>query len=311
MSTWHRSGEAGWAHHRALAPAALLAAALGCGLMPPEPAQQQPQQPPSQPPSQQPPQQQPPPPPGDAPAVPPAGFVVRWQDEFDGTALDTSKWAVASGTRRAAENTPDAVKVHDGLLTITTYTEAGQHRTGFLSTDRLFYARYGYYEARIRFSESSGEWCAFWLQSPTNGTPLGDPAKAGVEIDVVEHRATDQTGFNFEDYVALNLNWDGYGAHKQNRARVMTLPGAPPLQGEWHTYGVLWDATSYTFYVDAIPLWTTTEAISQVGESLQLTCEVEGTNDWAGAPPKAGYGSLASSTTRMDVDWVRVWQPPQ
>jgi beta-glucanase (GH16 family) len=298
---------------RALAPAA-LALALGCGLMPPEQAQQGPagQQPPGaqQPPTQIPPTQQPPATPGASGPVPPAGFVVRWQDDFESGALDATKWAVASGPRRAAVNTPDAVKIHDGMLTITTYTDGGAHKTGFLTTDKLFYARYGYYEARIRFQETSGEWCAFWLQSPNNGNPVGDPAKAGAEIDVVEHRANDQSGFDFRNYAAVTLNWDGYGAQRQNRGRVVTLQGAPPLQGQWHTYGVLWNETSYTFYLDGVQVWTTTEAVSQTGESLQLTCEVESVNDWAGAPPKGGYGSLATSTTHMDVDWVRIWQPP-
>jgi hypothetical protein len=38
-----------------------------------------------------------------------------------------------------------------------------------------------------------------------------------------------------------------------------------------------------------------------------LTCEVADAS-WAGYVPAGGYGSRATSTTKMDVDWVRVWQ---
>jgi beta-glucanase (GH16 family) len=245
--------------------------------------------------------------PGGSPVPPLPGYQLAWEDEFQGTALDTSKWTAMTGPRRDAQNTQDAVAIHDDLLGITTFTEAGVHKTAFLTTEGKFEATYGYFEARVKFQDAPGEWCAFWLQSPTNGQPMGDPARAGVEIDVVEHRVTDQGGWQLADYVALNLNWDGYGPERQNRQRVTTVPGGAALQGQWHTYGLLWTPTGYTFYVDAIPLWTIAEAVSQRGESLQLTCEVDD-GSWAGFVPKGGYGDRASSTTGMQVDWVRVWQ---
>jgi beta-glucanase (GH16 family) len=250
----------------------------------------------------------PPPPPAQATTLPPAGYQLVWSDEFDGSALDSSRWTAESGPRRDFVMTPDAATVKNGLLTITTYTQGGTHRSGFLSTRGHFETTYGYFEARIRFSDSPGEWCAFWLFSPTNGDPLGDPATAGTEIDMVEHRVTDQGGWTaLRDMVALNLNWDGYGSNMKNRQRVTALPGNAPVQGAWHVYGVLWTASSYTFYVDGYALWTSTDAISRRTELIQLTCEVAD-HSWAGDVPTGGYGSRATSTTGMQVDWVRVWQ---
>lgn len=270
------------------------ALALACGLAPPEktPAPAAPAAP-------------------TAPAatLPPPGYVLAWSDEFDGTSLDRRKWTAESGTRREAVMTPDAVQVQGGLLTITTYTEAGVHHTAFLTTQDGYLTTFGYVEARIRFDDSPGEWCAFWLYSPTNGQPLGDPATAGAEIDMVEHRVTDQSGWTaLKDMIAMNLNWDGYGSSRQNRQRVVPIGGDAPVQGAWHTYGVLWTATSYTFYVDAVPLWTSTDAVSHAPESIQLTCEVQD-QSWAGNVPPGGYGPRGASTTRMLVDWVRVWKP--
>jgi beta-glucanase (GH16 family) len=273
--------------------------------MPPEPAPgPQSSPPPSQSPSETPP---PPPSPSEVAQLPPPGYRLVWQDDFDRAALDASRWRVMTGPRRDAENTPDAVTLQNGVLRITTSTEKGVHETGFLTTDGLFDATYGYFEARIRFSDAPGEWCAFWLQSPTNGQPKGDPARAGVEIDVVEHRVTDQGGWQLADYVALNLNWDGYDADRQNAQRVTQLPDRRPIQGQWRTFGVLWTETGYVFYVDGVPLWSIDEAVSRRPETLQLTCEVSD-GSWAGYVPRGGYGPRASSTAGMEVDWVRVWQ---
>jgi beta-glucanase (GH16 family) len=240
--------------------------------------------------------------------LPPAGYVLTWSDEFSGPALDTTRWTAFEGARGDAEMTPDAAEVKGGLLTLRTYTDAAGHHIAFLSTQGKLEATYGYFEARIRFEDAPGEWCAFWLQSPTIGAPKGDPGRAGVEIDVVEHRVTDQGGWTaLKDLVALNINWDGYGPAKQNRQKIAGLPDGGPLQGTWRTYGVLWTESGYTFYVDGIPLWTIAEAISHRSEELQLTCEVDD-GGWAGSVPPGGYGARARSTTGMQVDWIRVWQ---
>ncbi len=79
-------------------------------------------------------------------------------------------------------------------MSITTYTEGGKHHTGFITTKGKHEPTFGYFEARIRFRSTPGEWGAFWMQTPTMGKPLGDVAKAGTEIDIVEHRAARHKG---------------------------------------------------------------------------------------------------------------------
>jgi beta-glucanase (GH16 family) len=272
---------------------AWAALALACGLQPPEkPAPAPPAQPPQ------------------AVALPPPGYRLVWADEFDETALDPGKWTAGTGPRRGYQMTPGSAIVKGGLLTITSYTAPdGIQHTAFLTTEGHYTAAYGYFEARIKFQDAPGEWCAFWLYSPTNGVPLGDPANAGVEIDMVEHRVTDQGGWTaLKDMVAMNLNWDGYGSQMKNANKVVPLPNGAPIQGTWHTYGVVWTPTSYTFYVDGLELWTTAAAVSRIPESIQLTCEIQDAT-WAGNIPTGGYGTRDTSTTGMQVDWVRVWQP--
>ena len=237
-----------------------------------------------------------------------AGYRLIWHDEFDGTALDTAKWMAYAGARRDAQNSPDAVAVADGALTITTYTQDGVHFTGFIDTAKRFLTTYGWFEARIRFESSPGEWGAFWLQSPTMGDPVGDVGTAGAEIDVVEHRLSDTADVDISNSYGINLHWDGYGAaHKHAGGRGAPAAGAPPLQAGWHTYAVLWTPERYTFFLDGVAQWSTQAGVSRRPEFIKLTCEVQDAS-WAGHVPASGYDPRERSATRMQVDWVRVWQ---
>ncbi|GAO05085.1 glycoside hydrolase family 16 protein [Anaeromyxobacter sp. PSR-1] len=289
--------------------AAALAAVCGCGLLSPG----EPPATPSAPvPGWTPPDAPipaPPPPAGVAPSPPLPGYALVWRDEFDGTAVDPARWVVEARRRRDALNDPASATVQDGLLRITTFTdEAGVHHTGYLETVGLFELTYGYVEARIRFHEVPGTWCAFWLYPETYGQPIGDPGAAGVEIDVVEHRVVDGGGWNVRDLVMSGINWDGFGADWKKAHRTQPPPDGGPVWGAWRTFSVLWTPAGYTFYVDQQPLWSTSAAVSHRSQPIYLTCEVKD-RSWAGTIPSGGYGPAAASEDFMEVDWVRAWQP--
>ncbi|MBI5687651.1 MAG: glycoside hydrolase family 16 protein [Verrucomicrobia bacterium] len=240
----------------------------------------------------------------------PAGYKLLWQENFDGDKIDDSKWTAVVEPRKGGQSVADAVRVKNGVLTITTYTKDGKHCTGFLTTKDKFETTYGYIEAAIRFRTTPGQWGAFWMMPHTIGKPLGDPARAGTEIDIVEHRACDDKGKDISGSYVINLHWDGYGkSHKTEGTKITPPFSAMPLPGEWHSYALHWTPKRYTFYYDGVEKWTTTNAVSHRCEYLLLTCEIQD-KGWAGNCPAEGYGSLANSKTKMEVDWVRVWQVP-
>ncbi len=238
-------------------------------------------------------------------ADPPPGYQLAWADEFDGTALDTNKWAHRGlGQRREAVNDTNAVSIGGGFLTITTSTAQGKHHTGMIGSQGRFERSLGYYEARIRFDDSPGMWSAFWSQTPTMGSHVGDPAQGGMEIDILEHRAVDEDGRNIAGKVQHTLHWDGYGPEHKSRAQLTDDLG---LDQGFHVYGFEWTSTAYRFSIDGKLTWTA-QPVSKRPQYLILSCEVQD-HGWAGKIPPGGYGDAATSRTRMVVDYVRYYAP--
>jgi beta-glucanase (GH16 family) len=237
-------------------------------------------------------------------AAPPEGYKLAWADEFDATSLDTNKWVHwLPGRRREAINVPEAVSVTNGCAIITSYTKAGQHFTGMISTKEMFEPVHGYWEARIRFEDSPGMWSAFWLQSPTMGRPVGDPGMAGIEIDICEHRVIDKEGRNIAAKIQHTLHWDGYGRSHKSKERMTS---EMKLDEGFHIYGFEWTDSAYRFYVDGQLTWTVNEAISNAKEFAILSSEIKD-GDWSGHVPADGYGGLSQSKTRMVIDYVRYY----
>ncbi|MGH0036329.1 MAG: glycoside hydrolase family 16 protein [Myxococcota bacterium] len=240
---------------------------------------------------------------GSAAAVP-AGYELVLEDEFEGSELDGSIWEHRlPGPRRDAVNTPDAVQLDgDGHLVIDTWTESGTHYTGMIGTQGLFEQRYGWFEARIDFDDAPGMWSAFWLQTPDMGSFIGDPGRAGVEMDIVEHDLFNSVAA--EPIWHGALHWDGYGSdHKiSNHLEV-----APDIGDGFHTYALEWTPTALRFYYDDTLMWDASAGpISHRAEYLILSSEVE--DSLINRIPAGGYGDRASSTTRMVVDSVRVYR---
>lgn len=226
------------------------------------------------------------------------GYELVWADEFEGRTLDETKWAHrALGPRRDAVNVPDAVTLDgDGHLLITTSRrETGarvEYDTGMIGTQGLFETTYGYFETRMRLQKEVGHWSAFWLQTPTMGSNIGDPARAGAEIDVIECLCDPE----HREKALHTVHWDGYGeAHKSAHAE-QPVSG---LHEGWHTFGVLWTPEEYIFYVDGEETWRTTSGVSNRPEFIILSDEV---GTWA--------GDIAEATLPDSVmfDYVRVFK---
>ncbi len=219
-------------------------------------------------------------------------YELFWADEFEGEKLDTDKWDYrALGPRRDAVNVKDTVALDgNGHLILTTKRRGDTCHTAMIGTQGKFETAFGYFECRAKLQKQIGHWSAFWLQSPTLGKPLGNPRKAGTEIDIFEYLRKDGPR------VHHNLHWDGYGKEHKTTGTTVTVPG---LEEGWHTFGLLWTEEQYVFYVDGNQTWRTDKGVSHRPEYIILSLEV---GKWAGDIEQADLPD------HLSVDYVRVYK---
>lgn len=126
----------------------------------------------------------------------PGEYELVWQDEFDGTDPDLSKWSYETGTgdwgwgNNEAQYYTDRrenVFLRDGNLVIKAIKESyrgSEYTSGRILTRGKASWLYGRMEARIKLPRGRGIWPAFWMM-PLRSVYGGWP-KSG-EIDIMEY----------------------------------------------------------------------------------------------------------------------------
>lgn len=224
---------------------------------------------------------------------PPQGraWKLAWSDEFDGEALDGTKWEVPECRRRDAWWSSRAVSLDgEGRLRIQALREVDEYYDACVRTRGRFEHAFGYYVARMRLQKKPGHWSAFWLYADVVGG-LKDEGRDGTEIDVMEKPWLD-------DRVQHTLHWDGYGKEHRSEGTVSTVKGV--MEG-FHTFGLLWTPEEYRFYVDGKETWRTSAGgVCRVPLYLKISDEIE-FNGWAGDIRKTELPD------EFLVDYVRVY----
>lgn len=179
-------------------------------------------------------------------------------DEFNGSAVDTTKWEFQNGdgcsvglcgwgndelqSYQAANAT-----VANGMLTITArqqragaknYTSA---RLRTLNMPNGGQWTHGRFEARIRSPRGAGMWSAFWML-PAN-TTVAWPASGEIDIqEATGQRAMFQLG-------SIHYGPSAAG-HQFITAEVRKQPGT--WADAFHVYAVEWQANRISWYIDDV-----------------------------------------------------------
>jgi beta-glucanase (GH16 family) len=224
----------------------------------------------------------------------PLGMPGTWHsvfdDEFNGTSLDTTKWTpnwqgcqscttAPVNSDESEAYAPSQVSVSGGSLHLQAVAEpttvngqAYPYRSGMVESDGKAQFTYGAFEARIYLPPSSSgiaNWPAFWMDGqswPTDG-----------ELDVMEGLGGSAC-FHF---------------HSPSGAPGSCVAGN--FSG-WHTYGADWEPGSVTYYYDGQKVGQITTGITSSPQFLIL-------NNAVGAD-----GGQTVAPADMQVDYVRVWQ---
>jgi alpha-L-fucosidase len=217
-------------------------------------------------------------------------WTLAWSDEFEGTAVDQSKWELLGDWKRRDGFwvKEDSYLDGKGNLILRTKRDGDRYTCGAVRTKGKFEHRYGYWVCRCQFPKQPGHWPAFWLMTMSQGK-VGDEGRDGTEIDIMEKPWRD-------DRTTQNLHWDGYGKDHKSAGTQFSVPG---LNEGFHTFGLYWTPEEYVFYVDGRETWRTKAGgVSQVPEYAKLTEEI---GKWGGDIAQA---SLPDYFT---VDYVRVY----
>lgn len=223
-------------------------------------------------------------------------YTLFWNDEFNGTSIDTTKWAHRGiGARKLGYTTAEAITVSDGTLKNTIYRDGNKTCSGMIGTQGKFETKFGYFETRAKLPNIKGPQSAFWLQSPKFGSIIGNPQDSGVEVDIIEYVKTKI------DTAFFTAHWDGYGKYAKKDGIGIKYPSIN--DGQWHTYGLLWTADKYSYYLDGKLMHTKTAPvpISQTNEYIILSAEI---GLWGGGDNMSSEILPAS----FEVDYVRVYK---
>jgi len=249
-----------------------------------------------------------------------SGWVVTFEDDFNGPNLDRSKWFTRyiynngksdhfnDEKQRFRDNGNHVFK--DGILNLVAMkpTAKGNYPSGMIRSRQTF--RYGYFEARIKIPPGKGLWPGFWLNSDydKNGKLSWPP-----EIDIMEY---------VENHTSEKLNYvhSNVALSKPNKQGGEWLYRDPDfnekfhfynapedITNDWHVYGMLWDTDdTVTVFFDGKKLWQRKYRwVYKDGEEAgpaHILAQLSVGGKWAGA---GGIDDDAFPAS-LQVDYIRV-----
>ena len=212
----------------------------------------------------------------------PSGRNLVFEDDFNGTTLNTANWSpyTSAGNAGNGLRRPSALSLDgDGHLVITADMLNGQIVSGGTS-NRLNYT-YGLFEFRVR----------------TDPDPTG--TMSGVVLTWPQSERWPEDGENdiYETNAAVNTRWPffsfvHYSSRNQQYSFRHDADGA-----QWHAMAMDWTADAIKVYRDGVLVWTLedTAAIPDVAHHLCIQLDARATR-------------TLTTPVRMYVDEVRIYQ---
>lgn len=232
----------------------------------------------------------------------PDGNIV-FEDNFDGTKLDGTKWEKCPEWERCDGDCKwdEKMSFLDGeghLVLRAEWDESNKRvKSGGIRTWNRFEFGLGYYEASIKFDNAHGLWGAFWMMCGNVGDENNPDGTKAVEIDIVESIWANL------DKSQHALHWNGYGEKHKSLNHVNKNINV--YDGEFHKFGLERTKDAYIFYIDGTETARfTSEDVGICEEDGYLKLTVEAAK-WAGAKSEKAIASLPSE---MIVDYVRVYR---
>lgn len=276
----------------------------------------------------------------DADIYTPEGWSLIWNDEFNGTTLDTTKWTRQTGYlldendigtygwgNKELEHYTDSEEnssVGNGSLKITlkkdqktfaqkddpSKTKTALYSSGKLISKNKFSVKYGRVDFRAKLPTGTGVWPAMWMMP--NDDRYGTWASSG-EIDVFEGRGRiPNTVFGT---IHFGSQWPG-NVNASDMFNMVENGNKKTDFSDWHVYSLVWEEDSIKIYCDGKCYFKCTNAEWYSGADrgnpnapfdqrfyLIMNLAAGGTFDNGYAPDYETF-----TEANMYVDYVRVFQ---
>jgi beta-glucanase (GH16 family) len=240
------------------------------------------------------------------------GYNLVWNDEFDKTFIDPSKWEYEVNANGGGNNELQYYTAHvknsfvkEGKLNIVANyeeysgTEGTRHFTSArLRTKNKGDWKYGRIEVSAKLPAGRGTWPAIWML-PTDWEYGGWPASG--EIDIMEHVGYDS------NIVHGSIHTKAFN-HIIGTQKSAKLPISTSLT-EFHTYAVEWFDDRIDFFIDEYKYFTFQNEYKgwekwPFDKRFYLIINIAVGGNWGGAK---GIDTSIFPTT-LKIDYVRVYE---
>lgn len=244
------------------------------------------------------------------------GYELVWNDEFEGSSLDQTKWSHQNGDGsdyglvgwgnnelQYYTDRDENISFENGDLVITALKKPFGNRD-YTSSKILTEGKengswkYGLFEARIRLPKGQGIWPAFWMLPEEN--VYGGWPRSG-EIDIMELVGNEPNVAH--GTVHFGPVWPN---NRSNGKSYMLSSG--DFSQNYHLFRIVWEENEISWYVDnQLYHRVTPSSLSPdrwpFDQSFHLILNIAVGGDWPGSPD-----SSTEFPQSMYVDYVRVYQ---
>lgn len=178
-------------------------------------------------------------------SLPPAGYKLVFEDEFNGDKIDTKKWGFRLDSKMLSQQQKENVSVKGGNLEIALRKETvgkKNYTAGGVISKQTFV--YGYYEARFKTPPAEGWHTSFWSMKHSFA---GQPKRqALLELDYCEQDGGDP---NFFSFGIINQRPDKKKRQSWNGGRWV-IENAPDTSANFHVWACEFTPETTRFYFD-------------------------------------------------------------
>lgn len=262
-----------------------------------------------------------------------------WADEFNGSALDLSKWSYAEDCGGGGNNERQCytassanVSMGGGVLRLTALRQAttglADPWSGSKATRALAYSsgklvtkgkaswRYGRVEVRARVPGGQGVWPAIWMM-PEKGAYGGWPRSGEIDIlETINLGAPCETcagGRENRIFGTIHFGEDGGAGHRQRGGHVVPTPSADGFHVyavEWSSGEIVWLVDGQRYFRGGSEDWKPANGEARPApfdQPFHLILNLAFGGAWPEGANAKGVDDAALPAV-MEVDWVRVSQ---